>query len=99
MKKTFIIKSKIWRWPGMGANSVDGGWHFVTLDKKLSTQIRHVYTRGHIPIVAKVLKSTWNASLLWHGREGVYILCITKKVRKDQGLFPGDEIKVSVVIK
>ncbi len=93
IKKKFIIKQKIWKWPG------DSGWYFVTIDKKLSAQIRGVYTRGHVPIVAKVLKSTWNASLLWHSMSGAYILCITKKVRKDEGLFAGDEIKVSIVIK
>lgn len=93
MKKNFVIKAKIWRWPG------DGGWHFVTLDKKISTSIRGVYTRGHVPIIAKVLKSIWNASLLWHSMNSVYILCITKKVRKDEALFPGDEIKVNIVIK
>lgn len=93
MKKKFVIRQKIWKWPG------DSGWYFVTLDRKLSAEIRSVYTRGHVPVVVKVLHSTWNASLLWHNREGVYILCITKKVRQEEGLFAGDEIKVTVVIK
>ncbi len=97
MKKSFTIKAKIWQWPG--GQSIDGGWHFVMLDKKLSAEIRSVYKRGHVPIVAKVLKSTWNASLLWHGMSGAYILCIAKKVRKEEGLFAGDEIKVSFMIK
>ncbi len=92
MKKSFSIKAKIWRWPG------DGGWHFVTLDRKLSAKIRSVYTRGHVSVAVKVLHSSWNASLLWDSRDGVYILCITKKVRQNEGLFAGDEIKVSVVI-
>jgi hypothetical protein len=47
MKKSFIIKAKIWRWPG------NGGWHFVTLDKKISAQIRGVYTRGFVPVVLR----------------------------------------------
>ena len=97
MKKSFNIKQKIWQWPG--GQTVDGGWHFVTLDKKLSAEIRGVHKRGHVPVVAKVLKSTWNASLLWHGMSSAYILCITKKVRKEEDLFAGDEIRVSVVLK
>lgn len=96
MKKKFVIKQKIWRWNSLSDSS--GGWYFVTLDRKLSAEIRSVYTRGHVPVVVKVLHSTWNASLLWHGKEGVYILCITKKVRQEEGLFAGDEIKVSVKI-
>lgn len=51
MKKYFVIKAKIWKWPG------DAGWHFVTLDKKLSDKIRSVYTRGFVPIVAKCGKA------------------------------------------
>lgn len=93
MKKSFSIKAKVWRWPG------DGGWHFVTLDKKLGGQIRAVHTRGHVPILVKVLKSTWNASLLWHSVGQTYLLCITKKVRKNEGLFEGDTIKVNFTMR
>ncbi len=93
MKKKFSINQKIWKWPG------DSGWHFVTLDRKLSAGIRDVYARGHVPVVVKVGKSIWGASLLWHNKEKVYILCITKKVRVNEGLFPGDEIRASVMIK
>ncbi len=92
MKKSFVVKQKIWKWPG------DSGWHFVTLDRKLSSKIRECYTRGHVPVVVKVAKSKWDASLLWYNKEKVYILCITKKVRKDEGLFVGDEIKASIVL-
>lgn len=99
MNKSFIVKSKIWRWPG------NGGWHFVTLDKKISTQIRDVYTRGFVPIMAKCGKSEWATSLFPHmqnkkvNKDVEYLLCINKKVLKQEGLFAGDEIKVSFMIK
>lgn len=99
MKKYFVIKAKIWKWPG------DAGWHFVTLDKKLSDKIRSVYTRGFVPIVAKCGKSEWATSLFPHtpnkkvSKQVDYLLCINKKVLKNEGLFAGDEIKVNIMLK
>ncbi len=99
MKKIFVIKAKIWKWPG------DAGWHFVTLDKKFSMQIRSVYTRGFVPIVAKCGKSEWATSLFPHtpnkkvSKQVDYLLCINKKVLKNEGLFVGDEIKVNIMLK
>jgi hypothetical protein len=99
MKKSFTVKAKIWHWPG------NGGWHFVTLDKKLSVQIRGVYTRGFVPIIAKCGKSDWATSLFPHtpnkkvSKQVDYLLCINKKVLKNEGLFAGDETKVSFVVK
>ena len=99
MKKIFSFNAKIWKWPG------DGGWHFVTLDKKLSEQIRKQYTKGFVPIVARCGKSEWVTSLFPHtpnkkvSKQVDYLLCINKKILKQEGLFAGDEIKVNFMIK
>ena len=99
MGKSFSIKTKIWRWPG------NAGWHFVTLDKKLSEQIRKQYTKGFVPIVARCGKSEWATSLFPHtpnkkvSKQVEYLLCINKKILKQEGLFAGDEIKVNFMIK
>ncbi len=99
MKKNFVIKSKVWRWPG------DGGWHFITLDKKLSEDIRAVYTRGFVKIQARVGKTVWDTSLFPHtinkkvSKQMEYLLCINKKLMKVEGIFTGDEIKIIFVVK
>lgn len=99
IKNSYCIHAKIWRWPG------NGGWHFITLDKKLSMQIRSVYTKGFVPVVATVGKTKWNTSLFPHmpnkkvSKEIEYLLCINKKVLKQEGLFASDEIKVSFMVK
>lgn len=99
MKKTFSIKAKIWQWPG------NGGWHFVTLDKKLSAEIRSVYTRGFVPVVVRCGKSEWATSLFPHlpnkkvSKNVDYLICINKKILKNEGLFAGDEIKVVAVLR
>lgn len=107
MKLNFTIKAKIWRWASFvntSAGQAGGsGWHFVTLDKGLSAQIRKKYTKGFVRVRAVCGKSEWATSLFPHMRnkktkEVEYLLCINKKVLKNEGLFPGDEIKVSIKI-
>ncbi len=70
----------------------------MTLEKKLSESIRKVYTKGFVKIEAKVGKSIWKTSLFPHKESG-YLLCISKKIRKAEGIMEGDEIKISIVIQ
>ncbi|MCC7436342.1 DUF1905 domain-containing protein [Candidatus Nomurabacteria bacterium] len=86
------IKSKIWLYPGLG------GWHFVTLDKKLSEKIKNKHKKGFVKIEAKVGKSTWNTSLFPHSQSKSYLLCIKSSIRKSEGLLEGDEVSVSIKI-
>jgi hypothetical protein len=93
MKKNFNIKAKVWRWPG------DGGWHFVNVDKKISKEIRDVYTRGFVKVNATIRHTSWDASLLPHKEDASYLLCIKKVVRKKEGIFEGDIVKINFKIK
>ena len=99
MKKSFIIKAQIWKWPS------NMGWFFVTLEKNLSNQIRSVYVRGFVPIIASVGKTNWNTSLFPHitnkkvSKQVEYLICINKKVMKAENLFIGDIIKIKIVLK
>ena len=54
MKREYKLKAKVWKWPG------DGPWHFVTLDKKMSEEIRNKYGKGMIKIRTTVGKTTWD---------------------------------------
>lgn len=97
MKKDFTIKAKVWLWPG------DAGWHFVTLDKKLSESIRKVYTKGFVKIQVKIGKSVWNTSLFPHivdkkSKKVEYLICINKKILRAEDIYSGDEIKISIKI-
>ncbi len=97
MKKDFTIKAKVWRWPG------DAGWHFVTLDKKVSEGIRQVYTKGFVKVQVKVGHTIWNTSLFPHtvnkkSKQVEYLICINKKVLRAEDIYPGDEIKVFIKV-
>lgn len=91
MKKNFVIRAKVWRWPG------DVGWYFVTLDRKLSQDIRRVFTKGFVKIRAEMGNSIWNSSLFPHKESG-YLLCIKKSVRSAEDIFEGDEVNIKVKI-
>lgn len=91
MKKKFVIKTKVWRWPG------DGGWYFATLDKKLYTDIRKAYPKGFVKVLARTGKTTWNTSLFPHKESG-YLLSIKKSVRSAEDIFEGDDVSIKVEI-
>jgi len=101
MRKSFKIKTKVWRWltsPGQGGPG-DGGWHFVTLDKKLSEDIRKVFGKGMIKVAVKVGKTSWDTSLFPHRLSQAYLLAIKKNVRAKEDIWEGDKVKISFTIK
>ena len=89
-KRVFSQKAVVWVYPGLG------GWHFVTLDKKISAEIRAKYKTGFVKIEATVGKTGWLTSLFPHKLSGAYLLCIKASVRKVEGIFAGEEVKFSV---
>lgn len=88
--KPFTIRAQVWVYPGLA------GWHFVTLDKTLSTKIREKYKTGFVKIRATIGKSVWNTSLFPHTQSSSYLLCIKNQIRKKEQIFEGDTISVLV---
>ncbi|MBI5139401.1 DUF1905 domain-containing protein [Candidatus Nomurabacteria bacterium] len=93
MKKNFKIEAKVWRWPG------DGGWYFVTLPKKLWTDIRKKYQKGFVRVVAKVGKTSWDTSLFPHKQSENYLISVKKSVRQKEDIWEGDTVKINFTIK
>lgn len=88
IRKEYQIKAKVWLYPGLG------GWHFVTLDKKLSKSIRDKYPKGFVKIKAKLGKTSWYTSLFPHKQSESYLLSVKASVRKKEGIFEGDEVSI-----
>lgn len=88
MKKRYKIKKTVWRWPG------DMGWHFVSLDKEMSQDIRGIYKKGFVKIEAKIGKTKWNTSLFPHNENNIYIMSIKKSVRKKEGILEKDIVEI-----
>ncbi len=92
INKDFKIKGEVWLYPGLG------GWHFVTLEKKLSEKIRKEIPKGFVKVQAKVGQSSWQTSLFPHKQSESYLLCIKNSIRKKEGVLAGDKIIVSLKI-
>lgn len=87
--QTYRFRARVWRWPG------DAGWHFITLPREMSAQIREQCGTGMIPIHATVKKTTWDTSLFPHKESYGYLLSIKKAVRGKEGVYEGDMIGIS----
>jgi hypothetical protein len=92
MDPTFTLKSKIWLWKGKAA------WHFITIPKKLSTQIKSfdIPRKGFGSIKVKVTigKTTWTTSI-FPSKTGEYILPLKKEVRKKETLKAKDKVELT----
>lgn len=98
-KKTFNIKSEVWRWTGSPAGG--GGWYFVYVDRKLNDKIKKFsrrYGSGFIKIRATVGKTSWDTALFSHKKENAYLISIKAIVRKKEGIEIGDVVKIKFVL-
>ncbi len=95
MKSNYTIREKVWVWPGVSA------WHFVTLSKTLSAEIKDGGAKkrvGFVPIEATLGETTWRTSLFPHTSEGTYLLAVKKQVRKKESVLAGDTLSISFKI-
>lgn len=98
--RTFQVKSIVWlyqRSPLMISGQV-GAWHFVTIDKDTSAEIKRFDTFprrgfGAIRVKVKIGETSWETSVFWE-KKGTYILPIKKEIRKKESIKEGDEIDV-----
>lgn len=89
--KQYKIKAKVWLYSGTVS-----AWHFITIDKKESKEIREKYGKtkrgfGSVPVGVTVGNTSWKTSV-FPSKEGVYILPIKVIVRRKEGIFDGDTI-------
>lgn len=96
MSNTFKIKAKVWKWPGLA------GWHFVYVEKETQKKIdKYIiknkirkYRNGLMKIKAKVGETSWDTTLFPSKKEKCYMLSIKAKVRKLEGIFDSDTIRL-----
>lgn len=94
---TFKFKAEVWLFQGPTA------WHFVSLAKALSEQIRfHAAEKiagwGSVRIRASIGKTTWDTSVFPEKKSGCYILPLKASVRKAEGIKENDTIRVKLEI-
>ncbi len=85
------MRAKVWVYPGMA------GWHFVTVPKKQSGNIKRVFGDikrgwGSLPVMATIGKTTWKTSIFPDKKRGAYLLPIKAEVRKKEDIMHDDLI-------
>jgi len=93
MKHKFKTKGKLWRY-----SSDKASWFFVTINKKLSADIRQMCEKsngwGQIRVEVEIGKTKWLTSL-FPSKTKEYILAIKKSVRQAENIKEGDLVNVS----
>jgi hypothetical protein len=97
--RTFTIRAKVWLYP-----SAEARWHFITVPKKQSAQIRERFGSaargwGSLPVQGTLGKTTWKTSIFPDKKAGAYLLPLKAAVRKNEGCGVGDTIELHLEIR
>jgi hypothetical protein len=96
--KKYTITAIVWLYSGMAA------WHFITLPKKESDEIKELFGEmkrgwGSLPVEVTVGKTTWRTSIFPDKKAGAYLFPLKASVRKKEGISEGDVITFVLEIK
>jgi hypothetical protein len=91
--RTFSIKAK------MFAYTIEPtSWYFVSLDKKLSLEIKEGAKKkvgfSFVPVEVTLGSTTWRTTL-FPTKQGSYLLAIKKMVRQKEDVLVGETLKIT----
>ena len=93
----YEFAAPLWQFAGAG------GWHFVSLPKKMSKEIRKLLRSeeqgwGRLPATARIGQSEWKTAIWFDTKQDTYLLPVKGEVRKSEGLVAGNKISTSLWI-
>jgi Domain of unknown function (DUF1905) len=96
-KPVYQFAAKLWRYDG------PGGWHFITLPKPLSAEIRVLAfssrsSWGSVRVSARIGKTSWETSIFPDTKAGTYLLPVKAGVRKQENLVNGKRARVALTL-
>jgi hypothetical protein len=94
----YKLRAKVWLYPGAA------GWHFVTLPKKQSGEIKALFGKaqrgwGSLPVAATIGKTSWKTSIFADKKSGAYMLPVKAAVRKMERIALDHTIEFKLQIK
>lgn len=97
MKTNYSFRAKVWLYPGMA------GWHFVTLPKKISREIKTRFSPlkkgwGSIRVEMTLGKTLWKTSIFPDSKLGSYVLPLKSGIRKKEHVLAEDTIELELKI-
>ena len=80
------------------------GWHFVTLPKKKSADIRKTFGAlkrgwGSLPVTITIGKTSWKTSIFPDKKIGAYLLPLKADIRKKEDISAGDTITIFMEVR
>lgn len=97
LKTKFNFRAKVWRHLG------HVGWHLVTLPKKLSAEIKKVFSDLHggwssLRVMVKIGETEWKTSIFYDTKASAYVMGIKEEVRKKENISLDDIVNFSIEI-
>ena len=91
------MKATTWLYPGKA------GWHFITLPKKQSKEIKKLYGMvasafGSLPVIVTIGNTKWKTSIFPSKESESYLLPLKADVRKKEKIVTGEKIDFVVEI-
>jgi hypothetical protein len=95
-QRTYAIRATVSLYAGDSAC-----WHFATLPKKQSEEIRlrfGAFMRGwgSLPVHATIGKTIWRTSIFLDRKAGAFLLPLNAAVRKREGIRAGDRLEIVI---
>ena len=96
-KIKYEFSGKIWKHNGAG------GWHFVSLPKGISKEIRENLQWqeegwGRMKATAKIKEFEWDTSIWFDKKHGTYLLSIKAEIRKKAKLELDDTVAITIAV-
>ncbi len=98
MKKTkYKFKAEVWLYPG------NAGWHFVSVPKKESGEIKKVFIGlsrgwGSLPVEVTVGRTCWKTSIFPDKKSETYLLPLKVDIRKKEDIKNGNIVEIAIKI-
>jgi hypothetical protein len=94
--KKYSLKGKLWKYKG------SNGWHFITLPKGLSKDIRknHGLSEegwGRLKTTANIGKARWDTAVWFDTKHQSYLLPVKATVRKSEKIEAGSSVAVELL--
>lgn len=108
MKKTYLIKEKVWLYPGMAGHRLRGSgskrWHFVTIPQDEAKDINYFFSMakrgwGSLRVLVTLGSSSWKTSIFPDKKSDSYLLPLKSEVRKKENIKAGDTISFQIELE
>ncbi|MEZ4988075.1 MAG: DUF1905 domain-containing protein [Saprospiraceae bacterium] len=91
----YTFTAAVWQYEG------NGGWHFVSLPKEVSSEIRQYFQAaeegwGRLKATARIGQSEWLTAIWFDTKKGTYLLPLKAAIRKQEHITNGQYLTVTI---